>query len=74
MKSIEWDRGSGLIVLSVHFYGYKRFKILILIILTDLDFPELVFLISFLICFLNGHSEYSEFADACIDVLDIEFW
>ena len=37
------------------------------------DFSDLVFLICLMICVLDGHSEYLEFADASIDVLDIEF-
>ena len=78
MNSIEWDRESSFIFLSVNFNGYKRLQILIQIIFRNHDFSELVFLISLMIWFLDVHSEYYEksveFEDASIDVLDNEFW
>ena len=58
MKSIEWHRGGCFIVLSVNFYGYKRLQHWIQFFFRTHDFSDLVFLISLMICFLNGHSEY----------------
>ena len=64
-------------VLSVNFYGYERIQIAILVIFRNLDFSELVLLISLMIRFLDVQSEYSkyniQFEEVSIDVLDIEF-
>ena len=64
-------------VLSINVYGYERIQIVILVIFRNHDFSELVFLIFFMIRFLDVQSEYSkyniQFEDVSIDVLDIEF-